>query len=139
EVPAHDLEKKGSTAGKRSIPRWRKARFMGASFTVSATRCSSRWPMTIALNRLQRRWQTISCLRYLKSSPSKSNLSNSRAQKNPFGVKGIGEAGTVPAAGAIVSGMEDALHDYGITIGEIPITPARLAELIRASSSAARK
>jgi CO/xanthine dehydrogenase Mo-binding subunit len=29
----------------------------------------------------QRHWQTISCLRYLKSHPSKSNLSNSRAQK----------------------------------------------------------
>jgi len=59
--------------------------------------------------------------------------------KNPFGVKVIGEAGTVPAAGAIVSGIEDALHGYGITIGETPITPARLAELIRASSSVAHK
>ena len=40
------------------------------------------------------------------------------------------------AAGATASGIEDALRDYGITIREIPITPARLAELIRASSAA---
>jgi carbon-monoxide dehydrogenase large subunit len=55
--------------------------------------------------------------------------------KNPLGVKGIGESGTVPAAAAIVSGIEDALSDYGITIGEIPIFPARLFELLRASSA----
>jgi carbon-monoxide dehydrogenase large subunit len=68
--------------------------------------------------------------------PIKVELVEFPSTKNPLGVKGIGEAGTVPAAGAIVSGIEDALHDYGITIEEIPITPARLAELIRASSAA---
>jgi carbon-monoxide dehydrogenase large subunit len=55
--------------------------------------------------------------------------------ENPLGVKGIGEAGTVPAAAAIVSGIEDALSDYGITIREIPISPARLFELLKASSA----
>ena len=51
---------------------------------------------------------------------------------NPLGVKGIGEAGTVPAAAAIVSGIEDALSDFGMIIGEIPILPARIVELVRA-------
>jgi 2-keto-3-deoxy-6-phosphogluconate aldolase len=37
---------------------------------------------------------------------------------------------------AEVSGIEDALHDCGITIAEIPITLTMLAELIRASSAA---
>jgi hypothetical protein len=37
---------------------------------------------------------------------------------------------------AEASGIEDALHDCGITIAEIPITPTMLAELIRASSAA---
>src|SRR5262249_55331378 len=31
--------------------------------------------------------------------------------KNPLGVKGIGESGTVPAAAAIISGIEDALRE----------------------------
>ena len=56
--------------------------------------------------------------------------------KNPLGVKGIGESGTVPAAASIISGIEDALHDYDLQINEAPIGPARLYELIRASKSA---
>jgi carbon-monoxide dehydrogenase large subunit len=50
--------------------------------------------------------------------------------KNPLGVKGIGESGTVPAAAAIISGIEDALCDYGVRIDEAPISPPRLFELI---------
>src|SRR5688572_19449273 len=53
--------------------------------------------------------------------------------KNPLGVKGIGESGTVPAAPAIISGIEDALSDYDLRIDEIPISPARILELIWAS------
>jgi aerobic carbon-monoxide dehydrogenase large subunit len=56
--------------------------------------------------------------------------------KNPLGVKGIGESGTVPAAAAIVSAIEDALRDYRIRIEEIPVVPARLFELIHKSSLA---
>jgi carbon-monoxide dehydrogenase large subunit len=55
--------------------------------------------------------------------------------KNPLGVKGIGESGTVPAAAAVISGVEDALRDYNVRIDETPISPARLFELIRASKS----
>lgn len=51
--------------------------------------------------------------------------------KNPLGVKGIGESGTVPAAAAIISGIEDALSEYQVRIDETPISPARLCELIR--------
>jgi aerobic carbon-monoxide dehydrogenase large subunit len=54
--------------------------------------------------------------------------------KNPLGVKGIGESGTVPAAAAIISGIEDALQDFGIRIEETPVRPARLFELMRAAS-----
>ena len=53
--------------------------------------------------------------------------------KNPLGVKGIGESGTVPAAAAIISGIEDALRDYDVRIDEIPISPARLCQLIQAA------
>jgi aerobic carbon-monoxide dehydrogenase large subunit len=56
------------------------------------------------------------------------------SSKNPLGVKGIGESGTVPAAAAIISGIEDALTDYDVCIEEVPITPARLFQLIQAST-----
>jgi aerobic carbon-monoxide dehydrogenase large subunit len=55
------------------------------------------------------------------------------SSKNPLGVKGIGESGTVPAVAAIISGIEDALREYNVCIEEVPITPARLFELIEAS------
>jgi aerobic carbon-monoxide dehydrogenase large subunit len=55
------------------------------------------------------------------------------SSKNPLGVKGIGESGTVPAAAAIISAIEDALRDYDIRIEETPISPARLVQLIQAS------
>jgi carbon-monoxide dehydrogenase large subunit len=55
--------------------------------------------------------------------------------KNPLGVKGIGESGTVPAASAIVSGIEDALRDHCIRIDVAPIGPARLLKLIHAAES----
>jgi carbon-monoxide dehydrogenase large subunit len=49
---------------------------------------------------------------------------------NPIGVKGVGEAGTVPAAAAIVSAVENALTPFGVSIGETPILPSRLFELL---------
>ena len=63
------------------------------------------------------------------------NLVEFPSTKNPLGVKGIGESGTVPAAAAIVSGIEDALQHYGIRIDEVPVNPARLLKLIRDASS----
>jgi aerobic carbon-monoxide dehydrogenase large subunit len=56
-----------------------------------------------------------------------------RAPKNPLGTKGIGECGAVPAAAAIISGIEDALRDYDMRIDETPISPARLFQRIQAS------
>lgn len=41
----------------------------------------------------------------------------------PLGAKGVGESGTIPAAAAIASAVEDAL---GIEIDRLPITPVRL-------------
>lgn len=42
---------------------------------------------------------------------------------NPLGVKGAGEGGTIPAAAAIVSAVEDALSDWDITFESAPLTP----------------
>lgn len=49
---------------------------------------------------------------------------------NPLGVKGVGEAGTIPAAAAIISAVEHALEPFGVRIAEAPISPVRLIELI---------
>jgi aerobic carbon-monoxide dehydrogenase large subunit len=49
---------------------------------------------------------------------------------NPLGVKGVGESGCVPAAGAIVSAIENALAPFGVHINEYPVTPARLFALL---------
>ncbi len=49
---------------------------------------------------------------------------------NPLGVKGVGEAGCVPAAGAIVSAVEHALCDHDIRIPEYPVTPSLLFHLL---------
>jgi aerobic carbon-monoxide dehydrogenase large subunit len=49
---------------------------------------------------------------------------------NPLGVKGVGESGCVPAAGAIVSAIENALTPFGVRIAEYPVTPLRLFKLL---------
>jgi carbon-monoxide dehydrogenase large subunit len=49
---------------------------------------------------------------------------------NPLGVKGVGESGCVPAAGAIVSAIESALKPFGVRVTEYPVTPARLFKLL---------
>jgi carbon-monoxide dehydrogenase large subunit len=51
--------------------------------------------------------------------------------KNPLGVKGLGESGTVPAAAAVISGVEDALREFDLRIGQAPISPAQISDLIR--------
>jgi carbon-monoxide dehydrogenase large subunit len=52
---------------------------------------------------------------------------------NPLGVKGVGESGCVPAAGAIISAVENALEPFGIRISEYPVTPARLYAMLQAA------
>ena len=57
---------------------------------------------------------------------------------NPLGVKGVGECGTIPAAAAIVSAVENALEPFGICIEQTPIMPMRIVELIAEAKKAAR-
>jgi carbon-monoxide dehydrogenase large subunit len=49
---------------------------------------------------------------------------------NPLGAKGAGEVGTIPAAAAVISAIEDALRPYGVRITRCPVTPAMLLEMI---------
>jgi carbon-monoxide dehydrogenase large subunit len=41
----------------------------------------------------------------------------------PFGIKGVGESGVIGSAAAVANALSDALHEYGVTINQIPITP----------------
>ena len=49
---------------------------------------------------------------------------------NPLGAKGVGEAGVLPTAAAIVSAIEDALQPLGIRISHAPVQPQDLLEKI---------
>jgi carbon-monoxide dehydrogenase large subunit len=54
---------------------------------------------------------------------------------NPLGVKGAGEAGTNPAVAAVVGAIDDALRPLGVWIGEAPVSPQRIVELIAAATT----
>src|SRR5690606_20658768 len=41
----------------------------------------------------------------------------------PFGVRGVGEVGTIAPAAAIVNAVCDALSEFNVEISELPVTP----------------
>lgn len=49
---------------------------------------------------------------------------------NPLGVKGVGEAGTIPVAPLLAEAIEDALGPFGVRVREMPLSPGRIRELI---------
>ncbi len=54
---------------------------------------------------------------------------------NPLGVKGIGEAGTIPVGALLAEAVEDALAPFGVRVSEMPLSPTRLRELIEQSAA----
>ncbi|MGW0074576.1 xanthine dehydrogenase family protein molybdopterin-binding subunit [Streptomyces cellulosae] len=48
------------------------------------------------------------------------------AESNPFGVKGVGEAGTIASTPAVVGAIVDALRPLGVTDVPMPCTPERV-------------
>jgi carbon-monoxide dehydrogenase large subunit len=55
---------------------------------------------------------------------------------NPLGAKGCGEAGSIGAPTAIVGAVLDALRPLGVTNIEMPLTPERVWNAIRAAAKA---
>src|SRR5262249_17510663 len=49
---------------------------------------------------------------------------------NPLGVKGAGEAGTLPVPAAVANAIEDALRPFGARVNRMPLNPARISDLI---------
>lgn len=58
---------------------------------------------------------------------------------NPLGIKGVGEAGAIPGPALLAEAIDDALAPLGIRIQEMPLSPARLRELIRAAAREGRR
>jgi aerobic carbon-monoxide dehydrogenase large subunit len=54
----------------------------------------------------------------------------SPTQRNPLGMKGCGEAGTVGALAAVSNAVRDALADRGVTHVDMPFTPGRIWQLL---------
>jgi carbon-monoxide dehydrogenase large subunit len=54
---------------------------------------------------------------------------------NPLGVKGIGEAGTIGSAAAVMNAVVDALSPFGITDIDMPASPNRVWAAIQEARS----
>jgi len=54
---------------------------------------------------------------------------------NPLGVKGAGEGGTIPAAASIIAAVENALKPFDANLMNVPVTPSRIVDVVRASRS----
>ena len=55
---------------------------------------------------------------------------------NPLGAKGCGETGAIGAPAAVVGALLDALQPLGVTDLELPLTPERVWQAIRAAKKA---
>lgn len=54
--------------------------------------------------------------------------------RNPLGVKGVGEAGTIGALPAVMNAVNDALHQAGASPIEMPATPEKLWRALKSAS-----
>ncbi len=62
-----------------------------------------------------------------------TEISEVPSTSNPLGLRGGGEGGTTPALGAAVNAIVDALADLGVEHLEMPVTPERVWDAIRAA------
>ena len=58
---------------------------------------------------------------------------------NPLGVKGAGEGGTIPAAAAIISAVENALKPFCVELSDVPLEPSKIVELVADSKKTEAK
>lgn len=64
----------------------------------------------------------------------KVEISEIPSPTNPLGIRAGGEGGTTPALAVLVSAVVDALKEFGVEHIEMPLTPQRVWEAIRAHS-----
>lgn len=53
----------------------------------------------------------------------------------PFGVRGVGETGTIPPGAAIANAICDALAEHGVEIDRLPVTPERVWRALREATN----
>jgi carbon-monoxide dehydrogenase large subunit len=66
-----------------------------------------------------------------------TEISEVPSTSNPLGLRGGGEGGTTPALGAVVNAIVDALAELGVEHIEMPATPERVWQAIRAAQARA--
>jgi carbon-monoxide dehydrogenase large subunit len=49
----------------------------------------------------------------------------------PFGIRGVGEVGTIPPGAAIANALCDALVDFGVELNALPLTPEAVWQAMR--------
>src|SRR2546426_7009482 len=64
-----------------------------------------------------------------------TEISEVPSTTNPLGLRGGGEGGTTPALAAVVNAIVDALAELGVEHVEMPATPERVWQAIRAAVS----
>jgi carbon-monoxide dehydrogenase large subunit len=52
------------------------------------------------------------------------------SERNPLGVKGVGEGGAISPPAAIANAIEDALAPFGVRITETPVSPSRIVTFL---------
>lgn len=63
-------------------------------------------------------------------------LEDTPSPLNPLGVKGAGEGGIVATGAALANAVSHALASFGVQVTDLPLTPSRVRELIRAHQGA---
>lgn len=53
-----------------------------------------------------------------------------RSPRNPLGIKGVGEAGTIPVPAAVLNAIDHALRDHGVEVHRTPATPKMITTLL---------
>ena len=53
----------------------------------------------------------------------------------PGGYKGVGEGGAIGAPAAVVNAVADALSPFGVTVNRLPLSPARIIELLKGQAT----
>jgi carbon-monoxide dehydrogenase large subunit len=52
-----------------------------------------------------------------------------------FGIRGVGEVGTIPPAAAVANALCDALRDHGISLSALPLTPEAVWHALQACAA----
>jgi CO/xanthine dehydrogenase Mo-binding subunit len=54
---------------------------------------------------------------------------------NPLGMKGVGEAGAIPIPACFAQAIENAFADIDLEVSNMPLSPSRLYELVKAAKN----